>query len=252
VNIKVIVATHKPYQMPDDPMYLPLHVGKNEGEGFGIQGDDTGDNISYKNPNYCELTGLYWAWKNLDADAIGLVHYRRHFKIKLLGEKWTNIMEEAEVERLLCDADIILPRKRNYYVETIYDQYIHRHHKEGLELAREYIFKLEAKYETAWNKLMSGTSIWICNMFIMQKDYVSSYCEWLFDVLGYVEAKIDTSRYSKYESRVFAFLGERLLNVWVIANALKVKEINVVNLENVDWVKKGYEFLKRKIAARVL
>jgi hypothetical protein len=106
VNIKVIVATHKPYRMPDDPMYLPLHVGKNGGEGFGIQGDDTGDNISHKNASYCELTGLYWAWKNLDADAIGLVHYRRHFTTRgLLGcklaGKWNSILTCKQTEQLL-------------------------------------------------------------------------------------------------------------------------------------------------------
>lgn len=72
MNIKIIVAAHKPYRMPDDPMYLPLHVGHVGKSDLGWQGDDSGDNISHKNTNYCELTGLYWAWKNLDADVIVL------------------------------------------------------------------------------------------------------------------------------------------------------------------------------------
>ena len=81
MDIKVIVAAHKPYRMPQDSMYLPLHVGRAlTDQDLGWQGDNTGDNISLKNPYYCELTGLYWAWKNLKADAIGLVHYRRFFR----------------------------------------------------------------------------------------------------------------------------------------------------------------------------
>ena len=81
MDIKVIVAAHKPYRMPQDSMYLPLQVGRAVADqDLGWQGDNTGDNISLKNPYYCELTGLYWAWKNLKADAIGLVHYRRFLR----------------------------------------------------------------------------------------------------------------------------------------------------------------------------
>ena len=84
--VKILVASHKEYRMPDDSIYLPLHVGaegKVDADGqpldLGWTKDNTGDNISRLNPGFCELTGLYWAWKNLKADYIGLVHYRRHF-----------------------------------------------------------------------------------------------------------------------------------------------------------------------------
>lgn len=76
---KIIVATHKAYRMPTDKMYIPIQVGAIGKDSIGYQRDDTGDNISILNPFFCELTGLYWAWRNIDADYIGLVHYRRLF-----------------------------------------------------------------------------------------------------------------------------------------------------------------------------
>ena len=80
--------------MPQDDMYLPIHVGA-EGKtlDLGYQKDNVGENISKKNANYCELTGLYWVWKNLDADFIGLAHYRRHFCLnKIKGGKKESII----------------------------------------------------------------------------------------------------------------------------------------------------------------
>ena len=79
MDIKILIATHKEYWMPRDEVYLPIHVGKENKQELGYIGDNTGCNISIKNPNYCELTAIYWAWKNLKVDYIGLVHYRRYF-----------------------------------------------------------------------------------------------------------------------------------------------------------------------------
>lgn len=82
VDIKIIIATHKKYWLPKDSIYLPLQVGAEGKKDLGYVKDNIGDNISAKNANFCELTGLYWAWKNLDADYVGLVHYRRYFTRK--------------------------------------------------------------------------------------------------------------------------------------------------------------------------
>ena len=108
MNIKILVATHKPYWMPDDDVYLPIHVGKAGQKDIGFIGDDTGENISYKNANYCELTGMYWAWKNLQADYIGLCHYRRYFtnsnprncEKKKQAIRLENNLYNAEMERI--------------------------------------------------------------------------------------------------------------------------------------------------------
>ena len=72
MDIKILVATHKKYDMPSEDIYLPIHVGREGKEDLGYQGDNQGENISLKNSNYCELTGLYWAWKNLQWDFRGL------------------------------------------------------------------------------------------------------------------------------------------------------------------------------------
>lgn len=84
MDIKIIVAAHKQCEMPKDDIYLPVQVGKslNLNKDFGYQTDNSGENISSKNPYYSELTALYWGWKNLDVDYIGLVHYRRFLGIK--------------------------------------------------------------------------------------------------------------------------------------------------------------------------
>ena len=114
MKVKVLVAAHKQYEMPQDPLYLPVFVGKSlhPEKNLSYQGDNEGDNISLKNPTYSELTAIYWGWKNLDLDAMGLVHYRRYLSLQKTKSLAT-VLSEAEVNRLLTDYDIILPNKRN-------------------------------------------------------------------------------------------------------------------------------------------
>ena len=80
-KIKILIACHKPSELPKNDLFLPIHVGASlSNTSLGLQRDDDGeDNISDRNPNYCELTAIYWAWKNLDADYYGLFHYRRFY-----------------------------------------------------------------------------------------------------------------------------------------------------------------------------
>ena len=74
------------------------------------------------------MTGLYWAWKNLPADVIGLVHYRRYIGKKngIVGliQRYRNpfgsILDGKDIEKLMKKSDIILPKRRKYYIETLY------------------------------------------------------------------------------------------------------------------------------------
>lgn len=61
------------YWMPDDSVYLPIQVGAALHPALGYVPDNTGYNISDKNPNYCELTALYWAWKTWNVNTSAFV-----------------------------------------------------------------------------------------------------------------------------------------------------------------------------------
>lgn len=252
MDIKILVAAHKKYWMPDDDVYLPIHVGSEGKEELGYLGDNTGDNISVKNANYCELTGLYWAWKNLQCDYIGLCHYRRYFANKNIHgndveKKKAAILKRQDYERLLQEYDVILPVKRNYYIETVRSQYEHAHNKRDLDETEKIIAEFYPEYTEAFTKVMGRTKLHILNMFVMKKQLFDEYCSWLFSILFELEKRIDISGYNQYEARVFGFISERLLNVWLEKRQLKVKEMPVVFLEKQNWPKKIAEFLKRKI-----
>lgn len=249
-NIKILVATHKPYWMPSDDVYMPIHVGKEGKQELGYIGDNTGDNISLKNPNYCELTALYWAWKNLEADYIGLVHYRRYFtnkEVRNLDEKKQQILTGEKWQELLSHYPAVVADKRKYYIESNRSHYNHAHHSTGLDVTEEIIKELYPDYSSAFDLVCNRTWAHMFNMFVMRRDLYNQYCEWLFSILFELEKRVDISKYDAYEARIFGFVSEILLDVWLEKNKIFYKEQNVSFMEKQNWLIKGGSFLKRKV-----
>lgn len=253
--IKMLVATHKKYQMPKEDIYVPIHVGKEGKNELGYIGDNTGVNISHKNANYCELTGIYWAWKNLSCDIIGLCHYRRYFTNKNIIEKISNknnkvqlIIEKDNIIEIFKNSDIVLPKRRNYYIETVWNHYKNAHHEKDMVIIKDIIKNEYPEYIPAFNKVMNGTKLHLYNMFIMKKEDFDNYCQWLFDILFKMESIVDISNYDNYQKRLFGFISERLFNVWVHYNNLVINELSVVNMDSVNYIKKAIELLKRKLS----
>lgn len=249
MEIKILVATHKPYWMPVDNIYLPVHVGKEGKENIGFIGDNTGDNISTKNANYCELTGLYWAWKNLSADYIGLCHYRRYFTRSNpvnCEKKKQAILSCNEWEKILEKYPIIVPDKRKYYIETNRRHYNHSHYAKDLDITEKIIQEKYPQYIVAFTKVMNRTWAHMFNMFVMRKDYFNEYCTWLFDVLQELESRTDITKYDAVEARIYGYISELLLDVWLETKQYEYYEQNVAFLEPQNWLKKSGLFLKRK------
>jgi hypothetical protein len=248
MNIKILVATHKPYRMPEDDIYYPIQVGReNYSSDFGFQSDNIGDNISYKNLSMGTLTAIYWAWKNINADYIGLTHYRRHFSSCSGSDKWMLILKRNEIENFLKKTDIVLPKRRKYYIETVYSQYVHSHKPEPLEATLDIIKDDYPDYVKACEIVMKRNWLHLFNMFIMSKEKFDSYCKWLFDIIFKLEKRIDISKYSLFESRVFGRISERLMDVWIVKNNYTYLECPVQFMESQNWIHKGGEFLLRKL-----
>lgn len=254
-KVKIIVAAHKKYQMPEDDLYLPLHVGAEGKDDIGYTKDNTGNNISLKNPFFCELTGIYWAWKNLDVDYIGLVHYRRYLTIakkipNTEDEKFKEVLNKEEINKLLEDTDIILPKKRKYYIETIYNHYKHTMYIEPLDITGEIIKERYPEYYPEFENLKKKTSMHAFNMFIMKKELLDKYCKWLFDILFELEKRVDNSQYDSFHARFYGRISERLFDVWLETNKLSYKEVKLMDMQNINWFKKGTSFLKAKFTGK--
>lgn len=249
MNIKILIAIHKPYWIPGDPVYLPLHVGREGKQDIGFLGDNSGDNISGKNASFCELTGLYWAWKNLEADYVGLVHYRRYFtrkEVRNNEKKKAQILGKEEWEKILSVHPVVVADKRNYYIETNRSHYNHAHPSIGLDETEQIIQENYPEYSAAFTTVMNRTWAHMFNMFVMRRDLFDAYCQWMFAVLFELEKRLDISSFDAYNSRVFGFVGERMLDVWLEKNQIAYKEQNVSFMEPQNWIKKGGLFLKRK------
>ena len=242
----ILVATTKPYRMPNSAIYLPVQVGAAGKASIGYARDDSGENISTKNANYCELTGLYWAWKNWQVEAVGLVHYRRHFGHHGIGDKFARVLNEQDVEKLLTQADIVVAKKRHYYIETNESQYAHAHHGKDLQSLRACIAEQCPTYLPSFETVMRRRSGHRFNTLIMKKAKLDAYCTWLFALLADMEKRVDLSTYDPYQARVFGYLAERLLDVWLLHNHEKVVEQTLLYMEKQNWALKIGKFVHRK------
>lgn len=231
--MEIYVATHKKVMIPDIKGYFPIQVGAINKEDLGYIKDSTGDNISCKNSNYCELTALYWIWKNSKADTVGLVHYRRLFFKNFYSKNLKKVLDEETILNYLQTSDIILPKVDYIFKYNVKTQYGAKHNIEDYNKCREIVENSEPEYLEAFDIVSQRKYFYPYNMFIMNKKLFDEYAEWLFNILFKLEQEIDISNYSEYNKRIYGFLSERLFNVWIEKNKnLKIKTIYVNNIED--------------------
>lgn len=161
--------------------------------------DCEGDNISAKNKQYCELTGLYWLWKHAKEDYIGLVHYRRHF---LLPEDWLERVGKNDV-------DVILPVPL-FVAPSIEENYKSRHIPEDWDFLMKYFEEQLPEELEAAQKIFKGGLYSPCNMFIMKRHVLNDLCSWMFPIIDAV-VEHGGEKEDNYMNRYPGFISERLI-----------------------------------------
>ena len=214
---KIYVFTHRAYGFPPDPMYIPLQVGAALHDPLPYARDDTGDNISTKNPFYSELTGLYWVYMHEKAaDILGTAHYRRY----LLDEK-DRLFTEAAIAETLKKCDVI-STKQVELLASYYEAFGADHNRADLDHTEAVINELCPSYADTFRRIVSGNHTYFGNMFIARRSLFNAYCAWLFPILEAVEERVDMTGYNAYQKRLFGFLSELLQTVYFEENNFTV------------------------------
>ena len=254
-DVTILIATHKPAYFPDNKYLLPVQVGAAIASNKipNAAYDNTGKNISDKNERYCELTALYWAWKNIDSDYYGLWHYRRYMSFNENDGLKQNIYGEHEIRKNIKDAiadiglgseknikdfveqyDLILPNKGSAgNGETMYGHYLANHYKKDIDLCLDYVNSKYPEIAQYINQTNNQEYGYLRNMFIAKKDIFNDFCTFLFDVLKYFDENSDCSNYDVQQYRVDGFLGERLTNLYMTYLINEKKDLKWCELKSV-------------------
>lgn len=246
----IYIVAHKEFPLPKlDDSYVTIFVGgqiRNKAIEQNVLYDKkNGSFIADKNPNYCELTALYWIWKNDHTSKyVGLNHYRRYF-ISTDG----SIITEQEYGKILKEYDLIATTpiafidtvRINYFKTTGYIK--------DIQLMEKVVDKLYPEYTNALETFLDGHTMSYANMFIMPQEEFQSYSKWLFDILFEMEKYEDMTGYTIQEKRLYGYLGELLLNVWIIKNKLKCKYLDVCNIDSENTSK--YQTIKANLILKL-
>lgn len=241
----IYVMSHKKFDYNLPSGYVPMLLGATDKKIPGrYLSDSNGNNISYKNKNYCELTGLYEIWKNYNDEFVGLAHYRRYFwnhdvksrfvlytLIMLKGDIKARPVAEQELRGMLKKYDWIVPTPEIQMGRNLWCHYGKHHYIEDLEITREVIADISPEYLVSFDKVLKHNNRMApFNMFYTRKEQLDNYCEWLFSILFELEKRVDISQYDSFQSRIYGFISEELFNVWIDKNSqLKVKYLTVYN-----------------------
>lgn len=226
-KITVFVACHKPTEVYTDDVYTPIHVGRGisryKEEMKEMIGDDTGDNISEKNPYYSEMTAQYWAWKNYhDSEYIGFCHYRRYFNDKITQDNIDDYFADG------TDVIVVGPCLRRYSRWEFFKTFVC---SEDLAIMQKVILKLYPEYYKTMSQYAFDFIDFPLNMLICRREVFDKYAKWIFSVLFECEKYVKLSPYSR-QRRLYGYLAEFLMPVFFMHNGYKMKPLQYHKTED--------------------
>ncbi|MBN1403551.1 MAG: DUF4422 domain-containing protein [Opitutales bacterium] len=248
-SVKILVAYHKKDTLYKSDILVPVHCGRalmapddadRDWYMENLVGDDTGENISALNKDFCELTALYWAWKNYDKidspDYVGLAHYRRLWYLADdFPASGTTILDQIaltkeNVEALLEKHPVIVP-------------HIYQKESMSFKMFQPQMRFSETHYPVFYKQFQNFERehrFYNCNMFIFPKEVFFEYCEMLFgalfDTKEYIEKNV-IRVFPRYSGTVAEYLTSFYQMHLVAQNRYASKEQTVVFLDLPNAIK---------------
>ncbi|MDL2202009.1 DUF4422 domain-containing protein [Brucella intermedia] len=256
--IKIYVNYFSDARIVSNAILTPIQVGRAiTGNPLNMLGDDTGENISSQNPAYCELTGMYWAWKNdLKSDHLGFMHYRRFLDFNSEIERPNDTAHgvivdrfeedfledfgllENRIEEILSEYDGVVTKPVDLSAmghKSVEEQYrvSPHHHIKDFRLAEQVVSELYPSDKIFFKRMAKGATLYPCNIFVLKRTLFLEYCDWLFPILRELHERIDTTGYSSQAKRAVGFLAERLFTAFLLKKkaqqpTLRLKELRLV------------------------
>lgn len=227
-KISINVITHKSIDLDLPDIYRMLAVGDND---LPYLKDNSGHNISHKNQFFCELTGLYWMYKNDSADILGLMHYRRFLSTKKIASYSNQLLNSAEIDRCLLSSEMIMPEPVAM-PDSVSVNWARHHGLWSWLVIRDVLADISPSYLPSFTNVSKGNSCSLFNIMVCRRSTLIDYCDWLFPVLFELERRVDPACLDGYQKRLIGFAAERLLNVWVLHNNIAVSYCPVISFEN--------------------
>ena len=200
--------------IPAESIYdIPIQVGAalTDKHLFKTLDSSGVNNISAKNKQYCELTGIYWAWKNDTSNYVGFCHYRRKFDLSVV-----------QIDHIFSgDIDVIVTVPILNFA-GVRKQYGKDHVIGDWDTFIDVISDTTPRYLDAAKAVQDGIYYYAYNMFIMKRDVFDEYCGFIFPILEECEKRIGDKE-DTYQNRYVGFLAERLLSIFLTKHSeLKV------------------------------
>lgn len=241
MTIGVVTTEYHDIDLPEGYSWLEVGCALRNSHISGVLYDNVGENISDQNDSYCELTGLYWLWRNCEDEIRGLCHYRRLYsgdrKVRLLPSHMRSarqipeeLLTQAQAEELLRTHDLILLMPYDPGDVTAREdlgRYVSAH---DIDVLDQIIREKWPDWQTSYEMVMASRNLSYCNMLIAGREVYDDYCQFLFTILGQYAERIDLTGYTVQQRRIYGYIAEVLLNVYVRQRELRPAYVNMLSV----------------------
>lgn len=246
-KIKIFLAYQKITPIFMSEVFQPIFNGaSNASNRVNALKDNFGINISDKNVSYGELTGHYWVWKNyLEKTQAEYIGFSQHcsfldFNIHKIAsepfqqsfildfEKMFKDYTQENIYNCVKNYDVVLPEAFTLG-KSLYEDCLAQHSKENIDLALNIIKEIHPNYAESIQEAMSDSKMYSCFVFVMKKEIIREYLDWIFNLLFICEEKTKNEKSFAISS---ACLAEIFFNIWLTYN-IKHKNLNILNTTSI-------------------